>query len=178
MKGKIRIKIIYQDGSLVYNKGPMNSSAALADLAQSAVEKYHTFFMFYYEIRHFWCKIRRLFITKEKFIMFSRKDIIVLGMMIFALFLGAGNIIFPPMEGYTAGQHWATAALGFVVTGVLMPFITLVIVSVLGRGEELTRDLPKLAEVLFLATLYLVIGSTFAMPRITNVAYEMALVPL
>ena len=68
--------------------------------------------------------------------MFSRKDIIVLGMMIFALFLGAGNIIFPPMEGYTAGQHWATAALGFVVTGVLMPFITLVIVSVLGRGEE------------------------------------------
>ena len=178
MNGKIRIKIIYQDGSLVYNKGPMNSIAALADLAQSAVEKYHTFFMFYYEIRHFWCKIRRLFITKEKFIMFSRKDIIVLGMMIFALFLGAGNIIFPPMEGYTAGQHWATAALGFVVTGVLMPFITLVIVSVLGRGEELTRDLPKWAEILFLATLYLVIGSTFAMPRITNVAYEMALVPL
>ena len=110
--------------------------------------------------------------------MFSRKDILVLGMMTFALFLGAGNIIFPPMEGYTAGQHWATAALGFVLTGVLMPFITLVIVSVLGRGEELTRDLPKWAEVLFLATLYLVIGSTFAMPRITNVAYEMAFVPL
>ena len=34
--------------------------------------------------------------------MFSKKDIIVLGMMIFALFLGAGNIIFPPMEGYSA----------------------------------------------------------------------------
>ncbi len=110
--------------------------------------------------------------------MFSRKDIIVLGMMIFALFLGAGNIIFPPMEGYTAGQHWATASLGFILTGVLMPFITLVVVSILGRGEELTRDLPKWAEVTFLVTLYLVIGSTFAMPRITNVAYEMAWVPL
>ena len=36
--------------------------------------------------------------------MFSKKDIIVLGMMIFALFLGAGNIIFPPMEGYSAGE--------------------------------------------------------------------------
>ena len=67
--------------------------------------------------------------------MFSKKDIIVLGMMIFALFLGAGNIIFPPMEGYSAGNHWATASLGFVITGVLMPFITLVVVSVLGRGE-------------------------------------------
>lgn len=110
--------------------------------------------------------------------MFSHKDIIILGMMIFALFLGAGNIIFPPMEGYAAGHHWAIAAFGFVLTGVLMPFMTLVVVSVLGRGEELTRDLPKWAERLFLITLYLVIGSTFAMPRITNVAYEMALVPL
>ena len=102
--------------------------------------------------------------------MFSKKDIIVLGMMIFALFLGAGNIIFPPMEGYSAGNHWAT--------GVLMPFITLVVVSVLGRGEELTKDLPKWAGVSFLTILYLVIGSTFAMPRITNVAYEMAWLPL
>ena len=81
--------------------------------------------------------------------MFSKKDIIVLGMMIFALFLGAGNIIFPPMEGYSAGNHWATASLGFVITGVLMPFITLVVVSVLGRGEELTKDLPNWAGVAF-----------------------------
>ena len=110
--------------------------------------------------------------------MFSKKDIIVLGMMIFALFLGAGNIIFPPMEGYSAGNHWATASLGFVITGVLMPFITLVVVSVLGRGEELTKNLPKWAGVAFLTLLYLVIGSTFAMPRITNVAYEMAWLPL
>ena len=50
--------------------------------------------------------------------MFSRKDIIVLGMMIFALFLGAGNIIFPPMEGFTAGYNWASASFGFVLTGV------------------------------------------------------------
>lgn len=98
--------------------------------------------------------------------------------MIFALFLGAGNIIFPPMEGYTAGNQWATASMGFVITGVLMPFITLVVVSVLGRGEELTKDLPKWAGVAFLTILYLVIGSTFAMPRITNVAYENGMVTI
>lgn len=118
------------------------------------------------------------FLFLESKIMFSRKDIIVLGMMIFALFLGAGNIIFPPMEGFSAGQHWAGASFGFVLTGVLMPFITLVIVSILGRGEELTKDLPKWAGTGFLVILYLTIGSTFAMPRITNVAYEMAWLPL
>ena len=59
-----------------------------------------------------------------------------------------------------------------------MTFITLVVVSVLGRGEELAKDLPKWVGVAFLTILYLVIGSTFAMPRITNVAYEMAWLPL
>lgn len=110
--------------------------------------------------------------------MLSRKDIAILGMMIFSLFLGAGNIIFPPMEGYHSGTNWLWAALGFVLTGVFMPFITLLVVSVKGRGEELSVDLPKWVGVAFWTTLYLVIGSTFAMPRVTNVAYEMAWMPL
>ncbi|MGR3807047.1 branched-chain amino acid transport system II carrier protein [Pasteurella testudinis] len=108
----------------------------------------------------------------------SRKEIAVLGMMIFSLFLGAGNIIFPPMEGFQAGTNWLWAALGFILTGVIMPFITLLTVSVKGRGEELSHDLPQWLEVAFWSILYLVIGSTFAMPRITNVAYEMAWQPL
>lgn len=110
--------------------------------------------------------------------MLSNKDVIALGMMIFALFLGAGNIIFPPMEGYLSGTSWGWAAAGFVLTGVLMPFITLVIVAIRGKGEELSKDLPQWAQVLFWVTLYLIIGPTFAAPRVTNVAYEMAWVPL
>ncbi|KAE9529868.1 branched-chain amino acid transport system II carrier protein [Testudinibacter aquarius] len=110
--------------------------------------------------------------------MLSRKDILILGMMIFSLFLGAGNIIFPPMEGYHAGTNWLWAAFGFVLTGVCMPFITLVVVTLKGRGEALSLDLPKWVGVTFWSILYLVIGSTFAMPRVTNVAYEMAWQPL
>lgn len=110
--------------------------------------------------------------------MLSGKDILILGMMIFALFLGAGNIIFPPMEGFLAGGNWLTSASGFVLTGVLMPFITLVVVTLIGRGEVLSHDLPKWVEVAFWVILYLVIGSTFAMPRVTNVAYEMGWQPL
>ena len=52
--------------------------------------------------------------------MLGNKDTAVLGMMVFALFLGAGNVIFPPMAGYQAGSHWLAAALGFIVTGVFM----------------------------------------------------------
>lgn len=110
--------------------------------------------------------------------MLSRKDVVVLGMMIFSLFLGAGNIIFPPMEGYHAGSMWLWGAIGFLLTGVLMPFITLIVVTLKGRGEALSIDMPKWAHVAFWSILYLVIGSTFAMPRVTNVAYEMAWQPL
>ena len=64
---------------------------------------YFTKFIFIFGIKN------NLIVESLKFIysrilMFSKKDIIVLGMMIFALFLGAGNIIFPPMEGYSAGN--------------------------------------------------------------------------
>ena len=40
------------------------------------------------------------------------RDIIALGFMTFALFVGAGNIIFPPMVGLQAGEHVWTAAIG------------------------------------------------------------------
>lgn len=110
--------------------------------------------------------------------MFSTKDMLVLGMMVFALFLGAGNIIFPPMAGYHSGTEWFSTSLGFIVTGVVLPFITLITVAVKGRGERLSVDLPRWVSVTFWVALYLILGSTFAMPRVTNTAYELGFLPL
>ena len=110
--------------------------------------------------------------------MLGNKDTAVLGMMVFALFLGAGNVIFPPMAGYQAGSHWLAAALGFIVTGVGLPFLTLLVVAAAGNGEALSRGLPAWAATLFWCALYLVIGPTFAMPRVVNVAYELGALPL
>lgn len=110
--------------------------------------------------------------------MFSTKDMLVLGMMVFALFLGAGNIIFPPMAGYHSGTDWFSASLGFIVTGVVLPFLTLITVAVKGRGERLSVDLPRWVSVTFWMALYLILGSTFAMPRVTNTAYELGFLPL
>lgn len=110
--------------------------------------------------------------------MFSTKDMLVLGMMVFALFLGAGNIIFPPTAGYHSGTDWFSASLGFIVTGVVLPFLTLITVAVKGRGERLSVDLPRWVSVTFWVALYLILGSTFAMPRVTNTAYELGFLPL
>ena len=45
-------------------------------------------------------------------------DIIALGFMTFALFIGAGNIIFPPIVAQQAGEHVWLAAFGFLITAV------------------------------------------------------------
>ncbi|MDP1109117.1 branched-chain amino acid transport system II carrier protein, partial [Klebsiella pneumoniae] len=52
------------------------------------------------------------------------RDIIALCFMTFALFVGAGNIIFHPMVGLQAGEHYWTAAIGFLITEVGLPVLT------------------------------------------------------
>ena len=62
------------------------------------------------------------------------RDIIALGFMTFALFVGAGNIIFPPMVGLQAGEHVWTAAFGFLIAvAVGLPVLTV------GAGKSWRR---------------------------------------
>ena len=82
------------------------------------------------------------------------------------------------MAGYQSGTDWFSTSLGFIITGVILPFMTLVTVAVKGRGERLSVDLPKWVAVIFWVALYLIVGSTFAMPRVTNTAFEMGFIPL
>ena len=69
------------------------------------------------------------------------RDIIALGFMTFALFVGAGNIIFPPMVGLQAGEHVWTAAIGFLITAVGLPVLTVVALAygALLEGAVLTE---------------------------------------
>lgn len=64
--------------------------------------------------------------------------------MLFAFFLGAGNIIFPPLAGQLAGENLMPAMFGFLLTAVGLPLITIVAIAVAGgTWDHLTQDLPK-----------------------------------
>ncbi|MGA0421172.1 branched-chain amino acid transport system II carrier protein [Escherichia coli] len=76
------------------------------------------------------------------------RDIIALGFMTFALFVGAGNIIFPPMVGLQAGEHVWTAAFGFLITAVGLPVLTVVALAKVGGGvDSLSTPIGKVAGV-------------------------------
>ena len=87
------------------------------------------------------------------------RDIIALGFMTFALFVGAGNIIFPPMVGLQAGEHVWTAAIGFLITAVGLPVLTVVALAKVGGGvESLSTPIGKVAGILLAVVCYLFIG--------------------
>ncbi|MCM2321375.1 MAG: branched-chain amino acid transport system II carrier protein [Pseudomonas sp.] len=106
-------------------------------------------------------------------------DVLGLGFMTFALFLGAGNIIFPPSVGLAAGEAVWSAALGFLLTGVGLPLLTVVALARVGGGmAQLTAPLGRRAGLLFAVTVYLAIGPLFATPRTAVVSFEMGIAPL
>ena len=108
----------------------------------------------------------------------TRSDLLALGFMTFALFLGAGNIIFPPSVGLAAGEQVWLAAAGFLLTGVGLPLLTVVALARVGGGlPRLTAPLGVKAGGLFAIVVYLAIGPLFATPRTAVVAFEMGMAP-
>lgn len=106
----------------------------------------------------------------------SIRDIFALGFMTFALFIGAGNIIFPPIVAQEAGEHVWLAALGFLITAVGLPVLAIVALSyVNGSIEKLSEPLGKIASLFLTVTCYLALGPLFATPRTATVSYEIGL---
>jgi branched-chain amino acid:cation transporter, LIVCS family len=104
------------------------------------------------------------------------RDIIALGFMTFALFVGAGNIIFPPMVGLQAGEHVWTAAFGFLITAVGLPVLTVVALAKVGGGvDSLSTPIGKVAGVLLATVCYLAVGPLFATPRTATVSFEVGI---
>lgn len=106
------------------------------------------------------------------------RDIVALGFMTFALFVGAGNIIFPPFIGLNAGNNVWLAATGFLLTGVGLPVITIIALArVGGLMNCLTSPIGKVAGTVLSVVCYLLIGPLLATPRTTTVSFKVGLAP-
>ncbi|MEE3660717.1 branched-chain amino acid transport system II carrier protein [Brenneria sp. g21c3] len=109
----------------------------------------------------------------------TSKDIMALGFMTFALFVGAGNIIFPPMVGLLAGEHVWIAAVGFLLTAVGLPVLTVIALARVGGGiDALSSPIGKNAGLVLATVCYLAVGPLFATPRTATVSFEVGLAPL
>ncbi len=97
--------------------------------------------------------------------------------MLFGMFFGAGNLIFPVEVGQQAGSHVWLAAVGLLITGVGLPLLG---VAALGISRssglyELSGRAGKPYGMFFTCLLYLTIGPFFAIPRCATTSFTVGL---
>ncbi len=107
----------------------------------------------------------------------SIQEIITVASMLFGLFFGAGNLIFPASMGQMSGANMWPAAAGFLITGVGLPLLG---VAALGISREngllgLSSRVSRKYGLLFTCLLYLTIGPFFAIPRCATVSFTVGI---
>ena len=103
--------------------------------------------------------------------------VVTVGIALFSMLFGAGNLIIPPLLALQAGTATPLAMIGFLIAAIGLPVMGFIAVALAGTARELAgRVHPKFGE-FFVAAVYLAIGPCLAIPRTSSTAFEM-LVPL
>ena len=106
----------------------------------------------------------------------KKNFLIPIGLMLFALFFGAGNLIFPVYMGQNAGVNTIPATLGFLLTGVGFPILAVAAIGYAGSDlESLASRVHKGYAIFFTVCLYLTIGPAFAIPRTATTSYAIGI---
>lgn len=107
----------------------------------------------------------------------GKRDLLVVSVMLFALFFGAGNLIFPPFLGQNAGRNTLPAMAGFLATAVILPVLGVVVVARFDGLERLGQQVDKRFALVFTVLIYISIGPGLGIPRAASVPFEMAVAP-
>lgn len=108
----------------------------------------------------------------------TRKTIIIAS-LIFGMLFGAGNLIFPVHLGQMAGGHWLSASSGFLISGVLLPLMALLAISITNSNGIYDLALPNghRYALIFLILIHATLGPLFATPRTATVPYAIGITP-
>lgn len=103
-----------------------------------------------------------------------------IGLLLFGMFFGAGNLIFPPSLGFQSATMFGPAILGFLLSGIGMPVIALIIGTFNSGGfrAEMSRKLSPFFSLLILSLIYLSIGPLMAIPRTAATSFSIGVLPI
>ncbi|HBU79542.1 MAG TPA: branched-chain amino acid ABC transporter substrate-binding protein, partial [Muricauda sp.] len=107
----------------------------------------------------------------------NKKSLTVTAFALFSLFFGAGNLVLPPLLGFKSGHLWWLVALGFCISGALVPILGIVAHAKL-QGT-LFDFAKKVSPSFSVAYCYLIYAIAIALPspRTASVTHEMAIQP-
>ena len=107
----------------------------------------------------------------------SKSNMLLVSFMLFSLFFGAGNLIFPPFLGQNAASATLPAVLGFLMTAVILPVLGVVVVAKFDGLDNLGQQVGTKFSKVFSLLIYLSIGPGLGIPRAASVPFEMAVAP-
>lgn len=102
---------------------------------------------------------------------------LLIGSLLFGLYFGAGNLIFPIELGQNSGYNLYKVVLGFIISGVGLPLLG-VVASAISKNDslfEMGKTVSDKFAYIFTTALYLTIGPFFAIPRTSTVAFEVGI---
>ena len=102
---------------------------------------------------------------------------VTISFMLFSLFFGAGNLIFPPFLGQNAGSATVPAIIGFLLTAVVLPVLGVIVVARFDGLDKLAKQAGAKFSLVFTVLIYLSIGPGLGIPRAASVPFEMAVAP-
>lgn len=99
--------------------------------------------------------------------------VFTLGLAIFTMFFGAGNIVFPLILGRETGDKIPIAMLGFILSAVIVPILGVIAtISYEGDYKKLVYSIGKIPGVLLIAACMLIIGPLGAAPRCIVISHS------
>ena len=109
----------------------------------------------------------------------STAVLIATALTLFSMFFGAGNLIFPPIMGASAGTNFAPAMVGFLIGSVALPVISIITIALSGTDmRDLVSRAGSAFGLVFSVLVYLSIGAFYALPRTAAVSFSTAVVPI
>ncbi|MDO5037708.1 MAG: branched-chain amino acid transport system II carrier protein [Tissierellia bacterium] len=104
------------------------------------------------------------------------RDVIVVGFALFAIFFGAGNLIFPPYLGVLSGASWGQSILGFLITDPVLPILGVIATAMMGgKAEDLGKQVGPRFSIFLAGLSMLAIGPFFSVPRTAATTHEIAI---
>ena len=103
----------------------------------------------------------------------SPRQSVLVGVTLFSMFFGAGNLILPPLVGFQAGSEGVPAMVGFLLAGIGLPVLGIIAVALAGTIRDLASRVHPVFASVFVAAVYLAIGPCLAIPRTSSTSFEM-----
>ena len=104
-------------------------------------------------------------------------DSIVVGFALFAMFFGAGNVVFPPYLGLHAGEQWANGFLFYFIADIGLALIAMFAILRAGGADNITGRIGHVASNVLMCAIILCIGPMVAIPRTAATTLEMSVTP-